>query len=110
MMLGIVSGAVAPPVVKSVLVTVALQVLDRPPRSSVTVTAPICPETLAVPDTTEPRFDEAGALIVRVPPVIVNVTVVSSARAGRAVVAARPKPMAAAATANGIRIVAPMFK
>ena len=78
-MLEIVSGPVAPPVVKSVLVTLALQVLDRPPRSSVTVTAPICPEVLAAPGITEPRFDVAGALIVRVPPVFVNVVVVSSA-------------------------------
>lgn len=94
----------APPVVKSVPVTVAVQEPFRVARSSVTVTGPICPEMLAAPDATEPRFADPGALIVRPVAVIENVTVVSTARAGRAVAATRVRPTAAAIAKNGLRI------
>ena len=53
-----------------------------------TVTGPILPETLAAPDSTEPRPTEPGALIVRPAVEIENVTAVfavEAAEAGQAV-------------------------
>src|SRR5581483_2367297 len=69
---GIVSGAVAPPVVKLVHDTVAVQ--DRPSfRSSVTVTVPRCAVRLALVIDAEPRL------------VLVGTVMASAASAGDAV-------------------------
>src|SRR5262245_36753793 len=80
-MFGIVSGAVAPPVVKSVAITLAFQPAFRAARWSVTVTGPICPE-IVVPGFPEPIFGLVGTVIVRPSaPVNVSVTVLSAATA-----------------------------
>jgi hypothetical protein len=68
LLLVIVSGAVPPPVVKSVEDTVVVHVAVSALRASVTVTGPICPviDPAAAP---LPRFTDAGTVIDRAPAV-----------------------------------------
>lgn len=59
-----VSAAVADPVVKTVVDTVAVHDTARS-RSSVTVTVPSCADLVAVPEGTDPRFAVAGTVMAR---------------------------------------------
>jgi pectin methylesterase-like acyl-CoA thioesterase len=77
-----VSGGDPPPVLKSLPVTVLVQLAPAAPRESVTVTGPSCPLMLAEPVVAEPMFALLGAVRSRPAPVRVNTVVVSAAPAG----------------------------
>src|SRR5689334_12808338 len=89
--LAIVSAAVPPPVVKSVVETLAVHAATSAPRVSVTVTEPSWAEVVNAPVATEPRLPLAGALIERVPAVKVKVVVVAAAWAGEVMAAAHAR-------------------
>src|SRR5919201_3231261 len=74
-----VSLAVPPPVVKSLDDAVAVHDDSSPPRRSLTDTVPSCPVNAELPVEPEPRLTLAGAVMLRLPPVSVNVVVVSAA-------------------------------
>src|SRR5579864_4225367 len=101
LLLATVSYWVAVPVVKLVELTVAVQVLLRFPRVSLTETAPRFLERVRDPTATLPRFAEAGSLMVNDPAVNWNVVVVPAAEAPGA---ATDKPAAATASAGMNRI------
>src|SRR5205823_13772424 len=74
-----VSLAVAPPVVKSPDDAVAVHDESSPPRRSLTDTVPSCPVNAESPVDPEPKLTLAGAVMLRLPPVSVNVVVVPAA-------------------------------
>src|SRR5215207_8311549 len=107
--LGTVSSAEPPPVVKLVDDTRVAQVATSAPRASVTVTLPSLPEMVSAPDPTAPRFADSGTVMLSPPAVIVNVTVVfpvgdwASAASAPARATPATRDMAATAAATALR-------
>src|SRR5205823_3511215 len=94
-----VSFAEAAPVTNVVVLTVTVQLAARAARWSLTLVAPSSPLAVSEPALTDPRFTvEAGTLMVRAPPVMLNVAIVSPGAAWAAG-ASSPRPLAARATA-----------
>jgi len=74
-----VSLDVAPPVVKSVVDTVAVHAPSVGPRLSVTVTVPSCDVSVDVPVAAEPRSCDDGTLMLSEPAEMVKVVVLVAA-------------------------------
>src|ERR1700760_399823 len=107
---GMVSFWLAPPVVNADEVTLVVQdASDSEARWSVTVTVPSEPLTLAAPMVAVPRLALSGVLMLRAPPLTLNVVEVGPVPAWAAIGATATAPSAMTPARTGVTIALRMI-